>query len=582
VTSKQEGKRNRRRLVRDAERRETVEENGHREQGIRRRRGALFVVALAVVFAAIAASCGGGEEGAAEPPPAPAPPAETGGATTAPAEEPAGEPTTGGTLIMARDFETQSLDPMGPADNGSIFARVQIFNTLVEADPETLPEVGPGIAESWESSPDGLTWTFHLREAQFSNGDPVTAEDVKFSLDRFIDPEINVNIPSLAFGIESIEIVDDRTIQINLEHPVGALLENLSVFPASIVNQKAVEAEGDEHWQDPVGTGPFMVKEWVPGSHLLLERNPNYWEEGKPYVDEVRMEFLPDANARMLKIQSAEADVAEGVPFTQIQQIEDVEGVRVETTSISAWEGVFLNHAKPPFDDINIRKALNLATDKEALNAAVYGGVAETANDMIPKGRFTAPPEEIPPYAFDLEQAKELMAQSSMPDGFSATFLYPAGSVIHEQTATILQAQWAEIGVEVTIEPVDAGALFERYLAGDWEIAIPLPHFTADVTVNDEVATLFWDNNPENVIRAFATGWPVPQELVDLTQQAAMATDEAQRTELWPQVQQMAMDGAPWVTLFFIPSVTAVGEHVQGFQTLPNAWWDLEDVWLER
>jgi peptide/nickel transport system substrate-binding protein len=560
---------------------------------LRRRATALALLLVIAVLAFAAAGCGGDSEEAAEPaPPAettappseePAPPSEEPAEPAEePAEEPAGEPTTGGTLIMARDFETQSLDPFGPADNGSIFARVQIFNTLVEADPDTLPEVGPGIAESWESSPDGLTWTFHLRDAMFNNGDPVTAEDVKFSLDRFIDPEVNVNIPSLAFGIESIDIVDEKTIQINLAHPVGALLENLSVFPASITQKATVEAGGDDLWQDPVGTGPFMVKEWVPGSHLLLERNPYYWEEGKPYVDEVRMEFLPDANARMLKIQGAEADIAEGVPFTQIEQIDGSEGITVEVTTIAAWEGVFLNHTKPPFDDINVRKALNYATDKEALNAAVYGGVAEVANDMIPKGRFTAPPEQIPAYPYDLEQAQQLMAESSVPDGFAATFLYPAGSVIHQETATILQAQWAEIGVDVTLEEVDAGALFDRYLASDWEIAIPLPHFTADVTVNDEVATLFWDNNPENVIRAFATGWEVPQEMVDLTQEAARATDEAQRTEMWPQVQQMAMDNAPWVTLFFIPSVTAVRDGVEGFQTLPNAWWDLEDVWLDR
>jgi peptide/nickel transport system substrate-binding protein len=134
----------------------------------------------------------------------------------------------------------------------------------------------------------------------------------------------------------------------------------------------------------------------------------------------------------------------------------------------------------------------------------------------------------------------------------------------------------------VTLEEVDAGALFDRYLAGDWEIAVPLPHFTADVTVNDEVATLFYDNNPDNVIRAFASGWEVPQEIVDLTQEAARATDEEQRVELWPQVQQMVMDQAPWVTLFFTPSVTAVGDDVHGFQTLPNAWWDLEDVWIEQ
>lgn len=569
---------------------ENVAGDDRRVRGRASGRSKLIALAVAAVLAlaVAAAGCGGSDGGDGSATESTTPAETTGGdeATTAEGggqtEEAAGTPKTGGTLLMARDFETQSLDPMGPADNGSIFARVQIFNTLVEADPDTLPDVGPGLAESWESSEDGLTWTFHLRDAKFSNGDPVTAEDVKFSLDRFIDPEINVNIPSLAFGIESVDIVDDRTVQINLAHPVGALLENLSVFPASIVSQKQVEAEGDEAWQAPVGTGPFMVEEWVPGSHLLLERNPNYWEEGKPYVDEVRMDFIPDANARMLKIQSGEADIAEGVPFSQIQQLEGAEGFEIDVQPVAGYEGVFLNHNVAPLGDENVRKALNYATDKEAINQAIFGGVAEVANDMIPRGNYTADTSTVPAYDYDLDEAKRLMAESSSPDGFSATFTYPAGDIVHKELATILQAQWAEIGVDVTLEEVDAGSLFDRYLAGDWQISIPLPHFTADVTVNDEVAALFWDTNEGNALRAWATGWPVPPELYDITQEALKATSDEQRGELWPQVQQLAMDGAPWVTLFFLPSVTAVGDDVQDFQTLPNGWYDLEDVWLDR
>ncbi len=245
---------------------------------------ALVVLALAV----IASGCGGGDK------------SSDSGDDQATAD---GPPKSGGVLKFARNFETQSLDPMGPAENGSIFVRVQIFNTLVEADPETTPEVGPGLAESWESSEDGLRWTFNLRDAKFSNGDPVTAEDVKFSLDRFIDPKVNVNIPTLAYGIKSIEIVDDSTIAVNLNHRVGALLENLSVFPASIVSKKLVEADGEKHWKSPVGTGPFKLKQWVPGSYIELERNENYWEEGKPYLDGVRFDFIPDDNARVLRME---------------------------------------------------------------------------------------------------------------------------------------------------------------------------------------------------------------------------------------------------------------------------------------
>ena len=234
-----------------------------------------------------------------------------------------GTPKSGGVLKFARNFETQSLDPMGPADNGSIFVRVQIFNTLVEADPDTHAR---GRAGARRVVGVLRRRTFAGRSSFVTRSSrtviPVTAEDVKFSLDRFIDPKVNVNIPTLAYGIKSIEIVDDTTIAVNLLFPVGALLENLSVFPASIVSKKLVEAEGDDHWKKPVGTGPFKLKKWVPGSYIELERNPNYWEDGKPYLDGVRFDYIADDNARVLRMEDGGADILEGVPFSQIDDLQ--------------------------------------------------------------------------------------------------------------------------------------------------------------------------------------------------------------------------------------------------------------------
>ena len=153
------------------------------------------------------AACGGGGGGGATTAETSGGETAPSGATTAPAETAAGAPQTGGTLLFARNFEPASLYPFSSSDNGSIFVMVQIYDGLVNATPDG---VGPGLAESWESSADGLTWTFHLREAKYSNGDPVTAADAKFSLDRFADPKINTIIPSLAFGFDSVEAPDTR------------------------------------------------------------------------------------------------------------------------------------------------------------------------------------------------------------------------------------------------------------------------------------------------------------------------------------------------------------------------------------
>lgn len=539
----------------------------------------LVSFALLVLFALMAAACGSAEDDASS--------GDT--ETTTPSNDAsvdedtdASGPRTGGELRFARFFETESLDPMGVADNGSIFVRVQIFNTLVEADPDTIPEVGPGLADSWESSDDGLHWTFHIREnAAFSNGDPVTPEDVQFSLMRFADPSINVNIPSLGTGIESVDIVDDQSVRVNLDRPVGAFLENISVFPASIVNKAAVEADGDDHWLDPLGTGPFKLSEWVPGSHISLERNEFYWEEGKPYLDDVRFDFVADDNARILRIQGGDADIVEGVPWTQISDLADADGFDIQVDEIVRFEAIFLNHAVAPLDEMGVRQALNYAADKASINDAVYGGVGDVANSMIPKATYHADYDTVPAYDYDLDKAKELMAQSSMPDGFDMAYIYPSGSSAHEQLGTILQAQWAEIGVNLTLEEVDTGSLFgDRFASGQYDAAIPLPKFTSDVTVPDEVALLFYDNDPDNAVAGFFTGWDIPESLASATKEAAFTNDESVRETVWPEVQAEAMEEAPWVTLFFLPSVHAVSERVQGFRVVPNGWWDLEDVWL--
>ena len=144
-----------------------------------------------------------------------------------------------------------------------------------------------------------------------------------------MNPKLNVNIPSLAFGFKSVEALDAHTVRINLAEPVGALLINISVFPASIISKKLYLAQGEKYFNNPVATGAFVVDQWVRGSYLTLKRNPHYWDPGKPYLDAVRFDYIPDDNARMLKIRSGETDIAEGVPFTQIKALQGQSGFSI-------------------------------------------------------------------------------------------------------------------------------------------------------------------------------------------------------------------------------------------------------------
>ena len=170
---------------------------------------------------------------------------------------------------------------------------------------------------------------------------------------------------------------------------------------------KAVlEAQGDAFWEDPVGSGPFKLKEWIRGTSISFEPNPHYWEEGKPYLDELRYEFIVDDNTRALKLDSGEAHVMESVPFTQIDAVGDMDGVTVLVREVTRQEPVWINNSAAPLDELAVRQALSYATDREAINAAVFGGVGTVPNHLIPPLKYNAPNSEVAPFEFDLDKVE--------------------------------------------------------------------------------------------------------------------------------------------------------------------------------
>ena len=261
----------------------------------------LTLITAGLVLSLVAVSCGSdADSGTSEPADSgTSEPADSGTSEPDVTGSVAAGPVQGGTLVFARQLETNTLNPFELSDNGQIYAHELIFDTLVFADPTGGPDIIPALAESWEKSDDGLAWTFTLRDnAKFSNGDAVTPEDIQFSLDRFADPDLNTILPSLALGYTGTEIVDDRTIIVRLDRPIAAFLENVSIFPAYIVPKTLLEEQGDAFWDNPVGSGPFKLKEWIRGTSISFEPNEFYWEEGKPYLDEVRYDFVVDDNTK--------------------------------------------------------------------------------------------------------------------------------------------------------------------------------------------------------------------------------------------------------------------------------------------
>ena len=516
------------------------------------------LLALAVALAA----CGGSDSTSG---------GDTGGTAS-------GDPVTGGTLTFARALDAEAgLNPIDAPNNGSIFTIQQIFDQLVEIQGS---EIVPGIAESWEHSADGLEWTFDLRDAQFSNGDPVTAEDVKFSIERFADPKININYATLGASIDKVDVVDDHTVKITLNDVDGAFLDNIAMFAAAIVPKKIVEQEGDKAFaEDPIGSGAFMVTEYKRGQETVLERNPHYWREGEPYLDGVTFEFVPDANTRTLKLRSGEVEVADSLPYNQVQSLESTDGINVEVADSLKWDSIFFNTKDAPLDEVEVRQALNYATPKDQILETVLFGNAAVANSLIPPVKYWD--ESIDPYPYDIAKAEELMSKSSVPDGFDLELQIPSGDAVEKQTAEIIKSEWAKIGVNVNIVPRDFGTMFGDWLEGKGGEAATFPGdaLSSDTLSDDEIAALMYD--PAAGLSSLGTFYD-NKKVTDLLADAQGTIDEDQRAADFSEVQQIGLDDAPAVPLFFTKSVTGYQDSVQNFQTYPIGWWNLREVWLDN
>jgi peptide/nickel transport system substrate-binding protein len=493
------------------------------------------------------------------------------------AEEPAAKATRGGRFTMARNEEPLSLDPIVPSNNGSIWVIYNLFDQLTTVNEDSTSVV-PSLAKSWEASPDGTTYTFKLRPGvKFSDGNPVTAADIVFSLKRAINPKTSAY--SFLFGpVTGVEALDDTTVQIRLEHAFAPLAEHLNVFPASIVPKAVVEKDPEGFAQNPIGTGPFALKEFAKGRHVHLIRNKNYWKDGRPLVDEVLIPYVTDDNTRILKLQAGEVDAALNIPYAQIEQLDAGDNVDVKLEPLFRFDGIWLNHASKPLDDVKVRQALNYATDKESMLKSVYFGNVEIANHMMPKMKYWR--EDVAPYLFDLDKAKSLIAESSAAGGFTLPLVVPTGDVIIQQLAQIVKETWSKIGVDVQIENLDIGTAYTNfskfnYTAGaNWYI-------TSDVTAPDELAAIQFDYWALGGTHSFFTNYK-SREASKLIASAAKSTEEGPREQAFGDLQQRVMDDAPMVALFFTPARTGLRMDVRDFKTVKTAWWRLEDVWLDR
>lgn len=472
------------------------------------------------------------------------------------------------TFRMAISEDALTLDPIASSDNASIWTELLVFDQLVRPSADGT-KLEPGLAEKWSVSPDGLEYTFTLRDAKFANGDAVTADDVVYSLQRAAGEKSDW--ARFFKPITKYTVVDAKTIKFGLDKPFTPMLNNLALFSASILPKKEVEAKGDEFFKQPYGSGPFSIKAWNKGQDIDLVRNPNYWQSGKPQVAEAEIQIINDDNARVLKLKAGELDAIVGIPFNQVSQLKQSPDLKVGVAPVFRIELVQLNTTKKPFDDQKVRQALNYAVNKEALVSGVLRGNGTVAVDSLPVMAYHN--DALKPYPNDAAKAKALLAEAGYPDGFSTNLLVASGDVTARQVASALQSDLGKVGVKVDIQTIEGSSQYSTTKAGNFEMS--LSYATSD-TIDPDQLIGFTAINPERA-NAFHSQWK--DERVNALYELERTTlDGPERAAQFQEMEQRVHDGAPFIFLYHRATPYASRKNVEGFQVLPTSNYRLEDV----
>ncbi|MEE8266503.1 MAG: ABC transporter substrate-binding protein [Acidiferrobacterales bacterium] len=476
-----------------------------------------------------------------------------------------------GVLKIGRNEDSTTFDPIKTIQNVDIWVMNNMHALLVRSrDGATLE---PDLAESWEISDGGLTYTFRLRDAKFSDGSQVTTGDVVFSLTRLRDdPE---SVQSAMYKImEEVTAPDDQTVVIKLTEPSTPFLATLAMFSAAIVPEKAVKELGDEYGVRPVGAGAFRMAEWRRGEVVKIERNPYYWEEGLPKLDGVEWYNIADDNTRILKVQAGELDAAIFIPFNRIPDLEDDANINVHLDPSTREDHLLLNHDNKWLANKKVRQALNMAIDVKSIVDVVTFGYGKPANSYIPAGALYYNADN-PNYAYDPDKAKAILGAEGAT-GITLTNVVAAGDKVEEQIAIMLKDQLGKVGVNVDIRKVDPGQIWDMFVSGDYDVSVA--YWTNDIIDPDQKST-FSVGMDENL--NYYTRYK-SQKVADLVAQGRVELDAEKRRDIYYEVQKIAKDDVHWIDLYYAPYRNISRSYVKNFLQNPLGRFMLEETTMTQ
>ena len=435
----------------------------------------------------------------------------------------------------------------------------QVYDGLLRVDPKTLKPV-PALAESYEVSPDGLAWTFHLRPSvTFHDGTTLTSADVKYSIDRIRDPKTAATLRSDFDPVASVETPDASTVVLRLKRPFGVLAQVLATpVWSAIVPKNATDLAAK-----PDGTGPFLFLGQVPKTSVSLARNPHHYAAGLPKMPGVQFVVVPDESARVAALESHQVDIIDTVSMPLARALARASGVKLVQTE-SAWvDELGFNTNRKPFDDARVRRALAMAINKPQVAAAATFGLGKPATTMV-----SASPLEldVKPLPYDPAQAKSLLAQAGVSH-LSFSFAPCGGTAFPQMSRAgeVIAANLKAIGVEAKLTSLEASVWVDQVInKHDYDAF---------------VCGLINGTDPDQkTFRYFTThgaynfsSYKPPAGLDDLMEKGREVTDPAERGRIYTQVWDQLLQDSPWVPLYVVPGLMGISDKVQGLVTTPDS-----------
>jgi peptide/nickel transport system substrate-binding protein len=400
------------------------------------------------------------------------------------------------------------------------------------------------------------------------------ADDVVFSILRAAH-NANGPLSFLDSAIKSLKAEGTSTVVATLSLPWAPFLSDISVFANAVLPNNYGGQSESAFFANPVGTGPFILKSFVKGGNVSLDRNPHYWQPGKPYLDAVNFTYINDDNQRVLQLKGGQVQVISAVPAAQVPALKADPSIVLKAFGAWAVDLLFFNEKVPQFADRNVRRAINLALDVPAIAKATTYGTALPGNSFFPPSLQYY--KHVPTLGYSLAAAKAELAKSKYPHGFSMSLLVPSGTVQYIAAATIIQQQLKPLNITVTLNQLDNAAYTAAFQAFNYQAMIN--GASNDISDPDEMASFQVDIKGGGS-HSFWTFYDNPTAIA-LVHQAEAEVNPARRAALYAQIQEIVAQDAPYIALDYPPNIYAWTPRLHGFAVNPGGAYRLEDVWLD-